>query len=131
MFGFLDFFTSGDVFSRVILFCQLWSVGTIQSLLFDLINTWLSGCKMLGLLNCWNAVSSVIQVFSAVCDIICEMLPSVSSPAHIPTVRNPFASVHTGFYPHYQFGSKNFNVCLLVGWSVDSSNYWMSCHDIL
>lgn len=77
-------------------FFQLWSVETIESLLYDFINTCLSGCKMLGLLDCWNADSSVIQVFSAV---ICDVLLSVGSPAHIPTLRNPSESVLAGTRP--------------------------------
>lgn len=79
------------LFERVIsFFWRLWSAGRIQSLLCDLV--WLSGCKTLGSLNCRNADSSVIRVFSAV---VCDVLPGVRSPARIP-----FEFVHTGFSTH-------------------------------
>lgn len=82
-----NFFT---VFRKSNFFLQ--SVESIQSLLYDLVNTWLSGCKMFCLLRyCYADFFSVIQVFSAV---ICDLLPGVSAPGHIP---NPFESVHSGF----------------------------------
>lgn len=132
----LDFLTFSQFwfrcsFERV---CFVLSVGTIQSPVYDFINTWLPACKILALLICWNEHSSMIQVFSSV---ICYELPHVSLPAHILTVRNPFKSVLMGFYSHKQRGYGDITVSLLAGWSHSSvqteifSNYPVDSHEIL
>ena len=75
MFGFFFFLGGGTFshqekflhcFSKECFFFFLQSVESIQSLLYDLVNTWLSGCKMFRLLRCCYAdfFSGDTSVFS-------------------------------------------------------------------